>query len=293
MVRKVPLQRVFVLSIFTILMILIESQFVVSAVQLKIEIWSDKDEYLTREPISVHYRVKNVGDEPAIMIFHALKGDFRIEDQQGKVYPNTASFSYGFISDTLKPNESVEGSEGIDARYAIVKAGEYTCYLQTPPWIKAPITKSNQIIIKVNDPEGEEKKALELYLEAEELSWCKDKDPQKWELGFQKYQELVDKYPKSVYAPQSLYAAMMVYLYSQNLDERRKIFAVCKRLIEEYPNSGPFMISFTELVDTYKTLKDKQGAIKTMKELMEKHPNTKISEEAERRLEQIEKWKFE
>jgi hypothetical protein len=81
-------------------------------------------------------------------------------------------------------------------------------------------------------------------------------------------------------------------LYSPNLEERRKILSVCRRLIEEYPNSNPFMSAFIELIDTYKILKDKEGAIKIMNELIKKHPDTKISEEAGKRLKQIEKWKF-
>ena len=289
---KMVFKRSFALTLFVFLLLLVEPKLVISAGQLQIEIWSDKAEYLTREPLSVHYKIKNVSDKPVIMIFHAMKGYFKIKDKQGREYPNTASFSYGFISDTLKPNDSIEGSEGIDARYGIVRSNEYTCYLESPDWVNTPLTKSNEIKIVVKDPKDDEKESLDLYLEAEKLAWCKDTNRKKWELGFLKYQELVNKYPKSVYAPQSLYGAMLVYLYSSNLEERRKIIPVCKRLIEEYPNSYPFIDAFTELVDTYKILKDKEGAIKTMQELIKKHPNTRISEEAQRRLKEIEKWGF-
>lgn len=46
------------------------------------------------------------------------------------------------------------------------------------------------------------------------------------------------------------------------------------------------------LTDVYEILKDKSGALATMDELIEKYPNTKISEEAKKRLGQIEKWNF-
>jgi len=297
MLDKRLLEQVSVMTLCVFLLFLTESKLAISAGRLQIEIWSDKTEYLTREPISVHYRIKNIGDKPVIMIFHALKGYFKIQDQQGRQYPNLLSGSYGFISDSLKPNEAFEGSEGIDGRYGIVDVGEYTCYLESPKWINAPSTRSNEIKIRIKDPEGEEKKALRLYLEAEDLKYGRDeqgkKDLQKRELGFQKFQVLVDKYPKSTYAPLALKAAIGTYLYSQNLDERREIIPICIKLIEDYPAFCDFVGTFTDLVHTYEILKDKEGAIKTMQELIKKHPHTKISEEAQRRLKKIEKWEFE
>jgi outer membrane protein assembly factor BamD (BamD/ComL family) len=46
------------------------------------------------------------------------------------------------------------------------------------------------------------------------------------------------------------------------------------------------------LTGVYEVLKDKAGAVNEMNELIQKHPNSKISEEAERRLQHIEEWKF-
>jgi outer membrane protein assembly factor BamD (BamD/ComL family) len=52
------------------------------------------------------------------------------------------------------------------------------------------------------------------------------------------------------------------------------------------------MSAFNSLVEVYEIFNDKDGAVKTMKELMEGYPDTKISEEAKRRLKHIEKWEF-
>jgi hypothetical protein len=84
-----------------------------------------------------------------------------------------------------------------------------------------------------------------------------------------------------------------VYFYSRDLAERRKTIPLCSKLIEDYPDFYDFAGTFTDLVHTYEILKDKAGAINTMKELIKKHPNTKISERAEYWLEKIEKWEFE
>jgi tetratricopeptide (TPR) repeat protein len=296
MLYKVILKFTFNLLIFTFVLCLFFIKSARCTGHVQIKIWSDKTEFLTREPISIRYEVKNVGNSPAVMIFHALKGYFKIKDKRGKVYPNTLSFSYGFACDTLKPNEIFEGSEGIDSRYGIVQPGEYICYLESPKWGDTPSAKSNEIKIKVKDSEGEEKKALDMFLEAEKLKYARGKDGKKdlkkRDVGFQKYQELVDKYPNSIYAPQALQAAIGIYKYSVNMEEMRKVIQLCLRLIENYPDSYSFGDVSCDLIDIYKALKDKQGAIKTLKELIQKHPNSKISAEAEIRLKQIEKWEF-
>ena len=264
--------------------------------KLQIKIWTDKNEYLTREPIYVHYEVKNITDSTIALNFEALKEYFVIKDQDDRIFSNRLTSFYAVLNpNSLKANTSYYASEEISDRYGMLELGEYSCYIQMPPGPFSPSaeTKSNVIKIKVIASKGEEKKALELFLEAEKLKWTPDKTPEKRALGFSKYLELVAKFPTSVYAPKALRSAWGVYIYSKDLAERRKIIPVCRKLIESYPNSYYFILAFTEIVDTYKILKHKEGAIKTMQELIEKHPKTKISERAESWLEKIEKWEFE
>jgi tetratricopeptide (TPR) repeat protein len=261
---------------------------------MQTKICTEKDVYLTREPIIVNYEVKNVANKTIRLNFLAMGMYFNIKDQDGKGYENKLNVSIGFAyPDSLNPGESYEGSENITDRYAVINSGEYTCFLDSP----SPEAKSNILTIKVKSPTGYEKKALDMFLEAEKLKWARNddsmKDLKKAELGFLKYQELVDRYPNSIYAALSLDRAMGVYKYSITLEERRKIIPVCKRLIENYPNSLYFSSAFMSLVDVYEVLKDKHGAIRTMNELIKKHPNTKISEWAEHWLKKIEEWKFE
>ncbi len=116
--------------------------------------------------------------------------------------------------------------------------------------------------------------------------------PKRGKAEFLRYQAPVEKYPKSVYAPLALREAIGIYFYSQDLNKRKKIIPLCMKLIEDYPDFYYFVWTFSELVSTYEILKDKKGAINAMNELIEKHPNTKISEKAEYWLEQIEKWEF-
>ena len=263
--------------------------------RLEIKIWADKSEYLIREPVFVHYEVKNITDSTVALNFSALKEYFVIKDQNGRKFGNRLATYYAVLNpNSLKPNTSYCDREEISDRYGIMEPGEYSCYIQLPPGPFSPSagTKSNLIKIKVDVAKEEERKALDLFLEAEKLKWTPDKDPEKRALGFSRYLELVDEFPTSVYAPKALRSAWGVYIYSRDLEERKKIIPVCKKLIESYPDSYYFVLAFTQIVDTYKILKDKEGAVKTMQELIKKHPDTRISEEAERRLKKIEKWEF-
>jgi len=258
---------------------------------IQLRIWTDKEVYLTREPIIVHYEVENISDKLIQMNFFELGFLFKIKDQEGRSYNPQSSADYAFAyPDTLKPGESYKSSithtTSLDIvdRYRIISPGKYTCFLENP----LPEAKSNIIRITVKDPKGKEKKALDLYWDAQKLR-CKAKDPDKCEQAFYKYLELVEKYPKSVYAPMSLYTALFK---AHVIEDKNIVISVCKKLIENYPESYYIDEAFYNLVGNYKVLKDKAGAMEYMRELIKKYPNTKISESAEYWLGKTEKEEF-
>lgn len=295
--------RKFAIGLFLLFMLRLTLFPAVAKTELiEIKIWSDKLEYLVREPIVINYSVKNVSDRLVRINLTELSFCLRIRDEKGTSFPAQLSLSYGFAyPDSLKPGEEYKSGVSITDVYGVVSPGEYSCFLENPQGPKeyiSPGGKSNTIKVIVKEPEGEEKKVLDMFLEAERLAYSRDKqhggrDLGKAELGFLKHQQLVNKYPNSIYAALSLRGAIGVYLYSRELNERRKIIPVCKRLIEKYPNSIHFALAFVSLVDVYEVLKDKEGAIKIMQELIKKHPDSKISERAEYWLERIQKWEFE
>jgi TolA-binding protein len=255
---------------------------------IEIRIWSDKVEYLTREPIFVHYEVKNRGNSPIILSFGLFGEYFKITDEKGHSYANMLLGEYA-LTDTLQANKSYKSKEKISGRYRVVNAGEYTIVMETPQGGVSPETRSNTLKIEVKNPAGEEKKALDLYLDAQKLDWNKEKDPQKWEQAFYKYLELVDKYPKSVYAPMCLYTALFK---AHVIKDKNIVLSVCKRLIENYSESYYVDEAFYNLVGNYKVLDDKAGALEYIRELIKKYPNTKISESAEYWLGKTEKEEF-
>lgn len=251
--------------------------------KLQIRIWTDKDTFLVKEPILVNYEIKNITDSAICFTFDNVKEFFNIKDQLGKGYSNNETGDYIICPDTIHPNEALKGNEDIDSRYNITEPGEYTCFNDFSG------CKSNVVKIKVKNPVGDEKKALDIYLEAQKLHWCKDKDPKKWEQAFYKYLQLADQYPKSVYAPMSLYTAL---LKAHVIEDKGIVIAVCKNLIEKYPESNYVDYTFLDLIENYKILGDKVGAMDYLKELIKRYPNTRTSKGAEYWLEKIEKQEF-
>jgi len=268
--------------------------------KIQIRIWTDKNEYLVREPIIVNYSIKNISDKIIKMTFLDSPFQFKITDQNGITYPSIGSILVGIpYRDSLIPTEEYKNSANITDGYAMINAGEYTCYFENPQGPKdyiSPGGRSNIIRVKVKEPTGEEKKALDMFLDAGTVETNEEESPRRCpkrgEAEFLKYQALVRQYPNSVYAPLALREAIWIYFYSKDLNKRRKIIPMSIKLIEDYPDFSDFVATFTELVGTYEILKDKEGAIQTMKELIEKYPNTRISERAEYWLEKIEKWEF-
>ncbi|HVP36492.1 MAG TPA: hypothetical protein VMT04_05800, partial [Terriglobales bacterium] len=177
----------------------------------EIKISSDKEEYLTREDVFVRYEVKNMTDSTIWLALSDVNESFSILDDSGRERVNNAvSILYTFRPDTLKPRQTLHGGQEIANRFQISEPGEYTCYVHFGG------SNSNVLRILVKAPSGDEKKALNMLLEADKLAWSKDKkhgglDSEKAELGFLEYQELGDKYPNNVYAPQALASALWCY----------------------------------------------------------------------------------
>jgi len=270
-------------------------QNIIASDQIQIKIWTDKKLYLTREPLFVHLEVENISDSTICLNCDQLTHYFRITDQKGKIYSCYVITESWGCGDTLEPREKCHYAGDIAGGYGILDdhsksfsnyfpAGEYTFFIEMPKSSFSPRTKSNTLKIKVDEPKGDEKKAMELFIKADTLHGSKRREG-----AFSTYLMLGEKYPNSVYAPHSLRLAL---LFSDVIKDNKKMISMCKKLIEDYPDSHYMGVAFLYLVENYKTVEDKAGAIEYMKELIKKHPNTKVSERAEYWLEKIEKWEF-
>jgi len=259
---------------------------------LEIRIWSDKDQFLLYEPIIIHYELRNTSDSNLTLNFADLEEDFMIENQQGRKYHRLIhAWRSGW--DTLAAGETHRGKSEVIDPYGIDKVGKYTCYMQTQHF-GAPLgawATSDTIIFKVVEPEGDEKEAADLFAATKDLMTRAKRE--KREQIFSGFMSLVEKYPHSVYAPMSLYFAARACSDSSDTARMRESIFLYVRLTDDYPDFCCFDLVLAGLFTAFRTIKDKPGAIQTMNELIEKHPHTRISEEAEKTLEKVEKWEFE
>jgi hypothetical protein len=284
--------RTFFFSVVTLLSLAFVSSLCQASDDLEAKIWSDKDQFLLYEPIIIHYELKNTSDSDLTLNFADLEEDFMIENQQGRKYHRLiGAWRSGW--DTLAVGETHRGKSEVSDPYGIDKVGKYTCYMQTQHF-GAPLgawTTSDTITFKVVEPEGDEKEAASLFATTKDLMTRADRE--KRELVFSGFMGLVEKYPHSVYAPMSLYLAARACSDSSDTARMRESIFLYVRLTDDYPDFCCFDLVLAGLFTAFRTIKDKPGAIQTMNELIEKHPHTRISEEAEKTLEKVEKWEFE
>ena len=153
--------------------------------------------------------------------------------------------------------------------------------------------KSNELIITIVEPTGEEKAALELYQSLDSLGAVQKTPDQKREYREQRsrlFRDLAKKYPKSVYTPRALY---LVILMNDVVDDKTELIKICHTLIEDYSDSPYVKWTFLHLYEFHKEIGDKAGAMEYMEYLLDKYPdNETISERAGFWLEKIKKEEF-
>ena len=261
------------------------------AKDVELKIWFGKEEYLVKEIVMLHGSLKNNRDT-TIYFWSFDLFSLTIRDKTGKFYPQKI-FTRGFTpgpTHSLKPGETHRFYEDILFTYTIYEGlpvGTYFCFMTLHQYLGEKIT-SDTVQFVVKEPTGFEKDAQRLFIEAQKLSWSTGKSDQ----AFAAYQQLIKKYPNSIYVPGAVYGAALCYLYSDSSEKKKKSVAMYVNLIENYPDFLSVGRYFLPIYTIYLSMKDKAGAIKTMKELIEKHPDTEISREAEYWLEKIEKWEF-
>jgi hypothetical protein len=273
------------LGVITLLVNLCSNQEANGLCPFEITISSDKAEYFVLEPVFVRYQIKNTSDTAACLVLDRAKESFDIKDQEGRGYHNTELGECLFCPDTLQPNQVIDGWEDIRERYRVDHAGSYVCFNNFCG------CSSNVLNIQVVQPTGEERKALSLFEGACRLYWsCGDKESEKSQEAFYRCLETAGRFPRSVYAPVALRLALA---RGYAIRDKLVVIGVAEKLIEEYPASPYLDVGFLYLIDNYKLSHDKAGATEYMKELIQRYPDTEISDRAEYWLQKIQEWQFE
>jgi len=259
-----------------------------------ITISTEKDHFLSQEAIWIFINFKNITKDTLRIDRTTICEGLRVEAIQGARVPKYLRLS-GIPSSLVVPGDSLFDLVDLNTYYGttgglyhgwrFIRKGGYRVYIRLPSYRII----SDTIEITVSEPEGEELKAMNLLTEGMKLSETVGGERKAAiAKAYKKFEELVEKYPHSVYAPKALDRAAGCYSYVSG--EEEKALQKCRELLERYPESPYYLGAITCIEIIYENDKDKAGALRGMKELLRKFPNSKIADRAKRAIQYIEKW---
>jgi hypothetical protein len=257
---------------------------------LQFQIQIEKDTFLVSEPIWLDLYLENTDtvriEEKPLWI--GLGGgwlEFILVNSKGDTLRPYAREVIDFVGPgptyTLEPNESqhvcldlLEGT-GLGEREKWMSGRSY---LKTDTYRVEAIYKgyleSNQITFNVANPTGEEKIALQLWREgyADQIKKRADK-------SFEKWRELVERYPKSVYAPSAFNELCYWSKDPKDIEKHGK------ELLLKYSNSRFVRNVFWKLLQD----KPRNEQVQFLKDVLKKIPaDTRAADWAKESLKALE-----
>jgi tetratricopeptide (TPR) repeat protein len=263
--------------------------------ELKVELKLFKKQYLLREPIWVRVQVTNIDDKEGD--FYFMTSDrLTIKDSSGKVYPCNISVNYmGPV--TIRPHQTLENEFEVLCSYGLpehrfakgwwwyLPPNKYTIYYELSYRLKKAV-RSSVYTFEVLEPKGNELKAMDLLVDSFNLLGEKKKKE-----ALEKLDNLIHQFPNSVYAPFAWLRKISVYrIY---IEDSNTALNTCNELIEKYPYSREAIAAVEVISAIYQNKRDKKGFINAMNDLIKKYPDTDISREAEKQLDQVKDKEFE
>ncbi len=254
-----------------------------------------KKNYLVREPIWVRVQVTNIGTEEGD--FYFMTSDrLTIRDSKGKLYPSNIHVEYmGPV--TIGPNETLEDEFEILASYGLPQhhfangwwwffpPNRYTVYYELSYLLKETV-ESPLDSFEVLEPKGDEITAM--YLLVDSFNLLKGKNTKE---ALERLDELIEQYPQSVYSPFALSRKMSIYAIY--LEDSKRALTVGKELIEDYPDSREAVAAVQVMSAIYQAKEDKNAFTNAMNDLIREYPDTDISREAQKQLDQVKDKEFE
>lgn len=107
----------------------------------------------------------------------------------------------------------------------------------------------------------------------------------KFELAYNGFNELITRYPKSIYVDRSLFYLGMI---SQSKGEHQKAIAYYKRLISEFPISPYARSSHIKIGESYSSMGERDKAINFYNTIIERFPDSPESRIARERLQALQ-----
>ncbi len=279
---------------FFLFIILLSSNIYPNDNKWNIDIKLSKQDYMLHEPIWLDILLTN--NTSSAQRTHGLEQPnhrqfyINLKDDIGKLIKHTG-WNFSIMPTpgnlVLEPGEQEFGSFDLLELYRSPKSNSgYTVLPLRFPFIpKGAYTIqvnfeenfSNELSINIVEPFGDEKKTLELIEEASSVLRKDDYDP-----AGQKFQEVVDKFPNSVFAA-SCYRLSRTFTNDAKQARKAGTFdkvGLRRELIQKFPNSGStksWLYSITNKLD------DNQK-IEIINKLISENPNTKIAKFAKQML---------
>jgi len=264
---------------------------------LKVELQLNEKQYLVGEPIWVNCKVTNKGDKPGKFYFENVDA-LRITDSKGVAYQ--CSIAIERVPFTIRPGQVVEKESDLLYYYGIpenkfklynyLPSEKYSIYYELSHCVGSETykiyAKSPIDTFQVVEPGGDELKALNLLRESNNLLMEK-----KTEQAIHKLDQLSKIFLTSNYLPLALFRKIIIYrIYFEDFD---KAEALSYDLIKRLPTSREAIRAVEVISAIYQNKKDKKGFWNAMNDLIKKYPDTDISREAEKQLEQVKDKDFE
>ena len=256
--------------------------------QLEARLKLYKNRYLLREPIWVKVSATNVGEQSGWFYFVTFEG-LRIKDSRGSSFP--CHISSSLFPVTVESGVTLEKEDNI-LFYFGRSESEYKSWWYLPPatytiyYELNKNTRSSVDTFQVVEPTGDEAKAMNLLKESFDLLAVKKIDD-----ALKKINRLIKNYPQCSYAPFAMLRKISIYrIYLEDLD---KALTTCYRLISAHVRSREAVRCVEIISAVHQTKKDKNGFVNAMNNLIKKYPESDISREAEKQLEQVKDKDFE
>jgi len=245
----------------------------------KIKIKTEKEVYLTLEPIWISISIKNKDKTGPKIPRSSLDERLYILNSKGKQIQSLIVSSFSDVS-PMSQGELIEESRNILPAFG--SEGEILGRYLAPDvyrikflWRQSgynPIF-SNEINITVKVPTGEERNAMEVLEKGIEKRMEKnieeaDKD----------FYELVNVYPNSVYATRSLRYIMLNHAYREGIEHDEKRMLAAKMLLEKYPDNEYITECFHQIKYYYNKIDDSEGLRNYFNNLAEKTPDKELKE---------------
>lgn len=276
---------------------------------LQAEINLNKSVYLLREPIFLTTSVRNTGKEGVPMIPRDING-LLLKNSKGEVIPpHTYVSGCRFIAIEVKSDGTEEVHTEVNVAEPETVSFKYTFDIlryygitedkrRDPPYLppdeytvqnvhylykwkdkekgEREELRSNVVKFKVIEPTGFEKEACELLREGYILR--KNKQAEE---AMNRYNEIIEKYPNSIYASSALYRVASIY--NINLIDKRKSLQEYEKLIDRHVNSEHAVKAIGHVAIILYNLGEHEKIKEVVTEIAGKHKdNKKIVEEVNR-----------